>query len=129
MLRSALFTLLFLLIVGTGMRCQPKKVDPTPIGMLVIDTICDHIVVELVQGEVDGSKVEPEWKDPNTNTVYINAFTVSDRCSFARNGLSVGDRFSFEFDTAPPADTCVICQIAYPTPSVTNAVKNVRRIN
>lgn len=129
MLRTALFPVLLLILFCSGIRCIPKRVDPTPIGKLVIDTVCAHLVIELVQGSVDGARIEPEWKDPNTNTVYPNVFTLSNPCSFARNGLVVGDRFSFEFDTTAPADTCAICQIYYPTPSIANAVKNVHKIN
>jgi hypothetical protein len=129
MRRSVLFPILLLFLFISGIMCQPRQVDPTPIGILVIDTVCSHLVIQLVEGTVNGSRVEPEWKNPNTNIVYVNAFTVANPCSFARNGLHVGDKFSFAFDDAAPADTCVICQIYYPTPSVANIVKNVHKIH
>jgi hypothetical protein len=118
-----------LLILAASVGCQPRQVDPTLIGKLVIDTSCGHFVVELLQGTADASHFVPEWRDSLTNIVYVNVFGIANQCNSGLNGLSTGDRFSFEFDPHPSLVYCPICNFAYPSPPIVNAVKNVKKIN
>ena len=115
-------------LIYSAVGCQPRKVDPTLIGQLVVDTSCGHYVIVLVQGSTDASHLAPEWRDTTTGILYVNVFGVSNPCGFGANILSTGDRFSFEFDPHPPIENCPLCHFAYPAPPVSNAVKNVHKI-
>jgi hypothetical protein len=136
-LRPFLKPALLLLLVSSGFQCQKHtSIDPLSIppaiwiytGKLVIAGTCANYVIQVPAGEVDSSLVMASWKDPSTDSVYTNVFTVSSYCTFAAYNLVKGDSISFSFDPSPPAQTCTRCDIYVPTPSVTHAVMNVNKI-
>ena len=129
MKHPALRPILLLLMVGSGIMCQPEKVDPpTLTGKLVINGPCAHFVIQVLQGSIDPSKIDPLWKDSIHNINYVNVFTVGNRCTFPYN-LAEGDTITFQLDSDPPAQVCDVCNIAWPTPPVSNPVKNVKKTN
>jgi hypothetical protein len=128
-IRSAIPPVLMLLAIGSGIMCQPKKVSLTLFGKLAIDTSCGHFVIEVLQGSIDGSKIVPEWKNPADGSIYINCFAVANFCDFPSNSFSKGDIFSFELDPHPAIQHCPICFFDYPAPPVSNAVKDLHKVN
>lgn len=131
MIRKLFPPIVLLLILLSGPKCIPEHHGPdgTLIGKLVVDTYCSNYVISVVQGNINPYPVAVEWKDPDSNLVYVNAFAVANRCTFDQFGLSKGELFSFEMDTMPPMQTCMICQIAYPAPAYSHAIKNVKKLN
>jgi hypothetical protein len=137
MTRNIFSSVLLLLLVSSGFQCQKHtSIDALLIppaiwiytGKLVIAGTCANYVIQVPPGEVDTSLVEASWKDPSTDSVYTNVFTVSSYCTFAANNLVKGDSISFSFDPSPPAQTCARCDIYVPTPSVSHAVMDVKKI-
>jgi hypothetical protein len=131
MIRKFLMPLTVLLVLFSGTRCIPERNGPGPglVGKLVVDAACGHYVVEVIQGNIDASRLVSEWKDSTTDSIYVNVFGLSDPCYFGQYGLVKGNLFRFELDDKPPAEGCPLCYIAYRMPPVSNAVKNVQKIN
>jgi hypothetical protein len=129
MARSVLRSIILLFMLGSGVMCQPEQVTlPALKGKLVLNRACSNFVIQVLQGSVDPSKIDPLWKDTANDSTYINVFAVANRCTFP-SGLAEGDTIFFALDPNPPAQTCQICQIYYPTPPVMNAVQDVQKIN
>lgn len=124
-----LFLSLFLaLLTSTGFQCQPTKLSSSLTGKLVITGPCNHYIVQVLEGSYTPSQVDTSWTDTLHKSVYKNVFAVANECDFAMNGLAAGTIFSFEWEPAMSAQTCVECLAASPAPSKLNAVRNVRKI-
>ena len=95
-------------------------------GRLVINAACSHYVVKVLS-PVDTSKITARWKDPQTDVVYDSVFTVANTCSFDSSHVLVGDTILFLLDANPPLQSCAVCQIYYPTPPKSNALKNLHK--
>lgn len=137
MTRNIFSSVLLLLLVSSGFQCQKHtsvqalSIPPAMMiynGKLVIAGPCANYVIQVPPGEVDTSLVMASWKDPSTDSIYTNVFTVSSYCTFAGYNLVKGDSLSFSFDPDPPAQTCTRCDIYVPTPSVSHAVTDVNKI-
>lgn len=127
MARFALRPIILIFMLGSGIMCQPEKINPTTLtGKLVLNRACANYVIQVLQGTIEPSKIDALWKNPDNDSTYINVFTVANRCTFP-DSLKEGDTISFEIDTNPPAQTCAVCAISYPTPPVSNDVKNVQK--
>lgn len=129
--RPFLRPILFLLMLCSGIMCQPEKVDPpTLTGKLVIEKACANYVIQVLQGSIDPTKLDPLWKDTISGITYINVFTVANRCTFP-GGFSEGDTLTFQLgdSSVPPSPVCDLCYVYYPTPPVSNSVKNVQKLN
>jgi hypothetical protein len=131
MIRKFLTPLIILVVLFSGTMCIPERNGPGPglVGKLVVDAPCGHYVVEVIQGKIDVSRLVSEWRDSTTDSIYVNVFGLSDPCHFGQSGLVKGDMFSFELDDKPPMEGCPLCYIAYPMPPISNAVKNVQKLN
>jgi len=129
MARNILHPMILMLMLGSGIMCQPKQVSyPALKGKLVLNRACSNFVIQVLQGSIEPSKIEPLWKDTANDSTYINVFTVANRCTFP-SGLAEGDTIFFALDPNPQVQTCAICQIYYPTPPVMNDVMDVQKIN
>ncbi len=129
MARSILRLIILTLILGSGIMCQPKQVTrPALKGKLVLNRACSNFVIQVLEGSIEPAKIDPLWKDSVNDSIYVNVFTVGNRCTFP-SGLAEGDTLFFALDPNPQPQTCLICQIFYPTPPVTNDVMDVQKIN
>jgi hypothetical protein len=129
MVRSLLRPILFLLMLCSGVMCQPERVDPpTLTGKLVIEKPCANFVIQVLEGSIDPGKLDPLWKDSVNDSTYINVFTVANRCSFPGN-FAEGDTLTFQLgDDGAPRPLCDLCYVFYPTPPVSNSVRNVQKL-
>jgi hypothetical protein len=110
--------------------CQPEKVEPTILtGKLVTVKGCG-ILIEVLKGSIDPTKLDPLWKDPTTGIIYFNVFTVDNQCTFP-GGFADGDIITFQLDynPPPPGPLCDMCAISSPVPPVGNTVKDVKKVN
>jgi hypothetical protein len=96
-----------------GIGCHP----PTECykGRLEIAGICRNFTIKVLDGNVDPSRIEASWTDPNTKTTYQNVFALGNYCSFP-DDIKQGDEFYFTI-TNQPDSNCVTCMAYYPTPS------------
>jgi hypothetical protein len=106
--------LLSCLLLGA---CKSKEVLPENCyrGKLSLTGICNGYVIELISGTVDTSKVEAQWKNPDTGKIYKNAFALSNPCALPVS-LKEGDEFLFKLDASQLTAECVTCKAYSPTP-------------
>ena len=106
--------LLSCLLLGA---CKSKEVLPENCyrGKLSLTGICNGYVIELISGTLDTSKVEAQWKNPDTGKIYKNAFALSNICAFPSN-LKEGDEFDFKIDPSLLNGDCAVCLAYSPTP-------------
>ncbi len=129
MTRNILRPMILMLMLCSGIMCQPTTVTPsTYTGKLVLQKACGHLVIQVLDGSIDPGKVDPLWKDSVNDSTYINVFTVANQCTFPDN-LAEGDTLSFQLDYNPPPTSplCDECYVFYPTPPVSNYVRNVHK--
>jgi hypothetical protein len=106
--------LLFCLLLGA---CKSQEVLPENCykGRLSLKGICNNYVIELVEGAIDTSKVEAQWKNPDTGKIYTNAFALYNPCVLPTT-LKEGDTFYFRLNANPLAEVCITCKAYAPTP-------------
>lgn len=106
--------LLFCLLCSA---CKPQEELPENClkGRLAFTGICNGYVIELISGTLDTSKVEAQWKNPDTGKIYKNAFALSNVCNFPTN-LKDGDEFYFKVDQSQLIADCFTCKAYSPTP-------------
>ena len=68
-----------------------------------------NYVIQLTDGEIDTSKIDGHWKDPETNKLYNNVFALGNRCGFP-DTIKEGDEFYFKEEPNPAKD-CMVCQV------------------
>ena len=129
MIRRIVLSSFLLLVVLANFDCKPDKVTyPVMTGKLVVASICDQYIVQVLSGPIpDSSVLTKSWTDKATDSSYSNVFRVSDVCTFAAAGVVVGDTFTFTLNGTPPTQTCYTCDaVAFPQPSTSNAVTNIK---
>ena len=88
----------------------------------MVKELCSHYVVEVIEGTVDTSLVENNWRDEKRQKTFDKVFTVGNKCTFPSD-LKEGDEFVFTIDSNPPAQNCMVCMAFYPTPGKINPIK------
>jgi hypothetical protein len=108
---SALCTLL----ISAG-DCSSKKDENGEKyrGRLEIKGICMNYTIKLLEGSIDTSRIQANWKDESSGKSYTNVFRLGDVCNFPAT-IKEGDEFYFVLDTEP-AGGCAVCEAYYPTP-------------
>jgi hypothetical protein len=129
MIRKILSPVLLLLAIGLSFQCKKNNNPQVLTGKLVIAGPCANYVIQVLRGPIDSSRLVKRWTNPDNDSVYTNVFAVSNSCTFAGSGVTKGQVFQFEFDSNPPAQNCLRCDIAVSLPPVSNAVKNTAAIN
>lgn len=98
--------------------CKSAENLPSPAGCLKgkleIAGICRNYTISVTGGNIDSSRVEKTWTDPNTNKTYQNVFRLGSSCSFP-NDIKEGDEFYFTITDKEDKD-CATCLAYYPTP-------------
>jgi hypothetical protein len=114
-------TLIAIAVLCSSYECNKSKSGKLK-GKLVIKELCSHYVVQIIDGNVDSSKVVNNWKDEKRQVIFDKVFAVANRCDFPSR-LNEGDEFEFTFDPNPAPQNCAVCMAYYPIPDKTNAVK------
>ncbi len=116
---------LLLLVFTSAFQCSKDQFNIRDSeclrGKLVINGPCKNLVVKIIQGSYDSSRVESKWTDPMTNTVYEKVFTVLNVCNFPET-IKESDEFYFYFIKKPDITNCAVCLIYRPKPSVSNNI-------
>ncbi|MHA8053778.1 hypothetical protein [Aquirufa sp. Wall-65K1] len=116
MKNSGLF-LLFGLFLTMSSSCKREELPKATClkGRLALKGVCMNYVIEVIEGQVDSSKVELAWQNPMTNKVYTKAFALKSICSFPEN-LKEGDEFYFSISALPEDKMCAQCKAYSPVP-------------
>ena len=100
-------------------------------GRVIMPAGCGTYIIQLLQGSLPPDRINASWKDPLTDSVYTNVFTVTNYCDFPASKATPGNTIAFRVDNSnpPPAQTCVICMWYRPAPAQNNVVLDVRTVN
>jgi hypothetical protein len=84
-------------------------------GKLVLKGICMNYVIELVEGNIDPSRIEKLWINPWTKTEYKNVFALGSTCDFPAT-IGEGQEFYFSLNDRVDTTSCVQCKAYSPVP-------------
>lgn len=113
---------LIVFVMTSSFECNKNKRSAECFkGKLVINGICRQLVVKVIEGNPDTSRIVSSWQDPSDNRVYENVFTVANVCTFPAD-YSEGQEFYFSFDDTPPAQDCAVCLALRITPAKRQSV-------
>jgi hypothetical protein len=114
-------TVLFLLTVSAE-NCGNNKTGTVKYkGKLEIKGICMNYTIRVLEGAIDTSLINAEWKDEHTGKAYTRVFGLGSPCTFPAT-LNEGDEFYFTIDTTTKQD-CPVCMAYYPTPPKKLSIK------
>ena len=109
-------------ILLSSSECSNKKTTSDKFkGKLEIAGICMNYTIKVVEGNIDPSLTEANWKDETTGKSYSNVFKLGSPCNFPKT-IKEGDEFYFTIDTVQ-SKPCNVCMAYYPTPSKVLAIK------
>jgi hypothetical protein len=114
-LKTSLLLLFSFLLIAAKDGCKKSPAINCLKGQLVIKGICINYTIKLLEGKIDSSLIEPQWKDDHADRSYTNVFALGSRCNFPEN-IKEGDSFYFTIDSNAPQN-CNVCMAYYPTPS------------
>lgn len=112
------------LLLSAG-ECGKKETTVTYKGRLEVTGICMNYTISVIEGDIDASLVEQEWKDETTGISYQDVFRLGSPCTFP-NTLKKGDEFYFVIDTARKKD-CAVCMAYYPVPAKSLEIRVVEK--
>ncbi len=107
-----------LLLLPLLIQCKSaEKISPTCYqGKFVLQGICMNYVIEAINKDIDTSKVEVNWKNPETGKSYQHVFALANPCSFSAR-IKEGEIFTFKIMSPPKEATCAQCLAYSPTPN------------
>ena len=111
------------LLLSSGDCSNKKTSDKKYKGKLEIAAICMNYTIRVVEGNIDASAVDANWKDETTGKSYSNVFKLGNPCDFPVT-IKEGDEFYFTIDTSK-GKQCAVCMAYYPTPSKAVSIKVV----
>lgn len=85
-------------------------------GKLVLKGICMNYVIQIIEGDIDKSLFESNWRNPVNNISYQNVFGLASICNFPST-INEGDEFYFTMPKNPIAQACAQCEAYSPIPS------------
>lgn len=104
-----------LLLALPAQKCgESKKATKLYKARLEVKALCMNYTFQLLEGEMDSSRVSSSWTDPTTGKSYSRAFGLANPCDFPP-GIREGEEFYFSLDTALNRN-CAVCMAYYPTP-------------
>jgi hypothetical protein len=84
-------------------------------GTLAVKGICMNYTIKVLDGKIDTSLFQAQWKDEHTDQSYTNVFALAGRCNFPA-GINEGDTFYFTIDSTQ-VQNCMVCMAYYPVPA------------
>ncbi len=116
-MRNAL--LLVISICFMFFSCEKKGYGPTIKGK-VVHSSCAIDVVQILDA-TQHHLGQNSWQHSATTPVYNNVFVVTNTCNFKKQGLKVGDEFSFRL-TTDDDNGCAICALWDNPPTVSQKI-------
>jgi hypothetical protein len=109
-------------------RDNGSHTDKILTGKFLFSGVCSNYTIQLLEGYIPPDKIVASWKNGSNDSVYTNVFAVANMCDFDKYHLKQGDVFTFELLT-PYAQDCPVCFAYYPKPSISNAIKLVKKLH
>lgn len=109
----------------TSDKCKNKNEGNSYKGRLEIKGMCMNYTIKLLEGNLDSSKIVPEWKNEATGKMHNNVFALGSACSFPST-INEGDEFYFTVDSSYVSN-CAVCLAYYPKPKKSIAIKVVNK--
>jgi hypothetical protein len=130
MKRKLFLLAVILFFAGAGFNCRPNVELPPGFikGKLVVNGPCGNYVVQVVEGDIDPSRLLKTWTDSVRDTTYTNVFRVANACDFGGARLLQNDIFQFKLNDTVIVQNCMLCMIFYPTPAVSNTVSHIQLV-
>ena len=106
-------------------KCKNKNESNIYKGRLEAKGICMNYTIKLLEGNLDTSKIVPEWKNESTGKIHNNVFALGSACSFPST-INEGDDFYFKIDFTYVSN-CAVCMAYYPKPPKSIPIKVVNK--
>jgi hypothetical protein len=122
-MRNIISLSLLVLLISSAFTCSKRSATRGCIkGKLVINGICRQLVVQVIDNNIDTSRVQSNWLDASDNNkAYQHVFTIDNVCSYPQN-ISAGDVFYFNYNDNPPPQECAVCMAYRATPAKHNSI-------
>ena len=122
-MKIVLLTPLFFIFTLPADKCKSTQEKNLYKGRLEVKGICMNYTIKLLEGNMDATKIENEWRDEVTGKTHTNVFALGSVCTFPAT-IKAGDEFYFTLDTMTKQQ-CAICLAFYPKPAKSLAIKVV----
>jgi hypothetical protein len=116
--------ILFMTTVSAD-RCSGLRTGPVYKARMEIKGICRNYTFHLLEGTLDTTQIERNWKDETTGKIHKDVFGVSNPCHIPES-MKESDIFYFSIDSSAPED-CIVCEAYYPTPAKKIRIKIINR--
>ncbi|MFL5789371.1 MAG: hypothetical protein ACJ748_15025 [Flavisolibacter sp.] len=116
-----LFTALALFALGKKSCNHTKMPAGYYKGRLEVKGACMNYTIKLLEGKMDTTLYNKEWKDEHSGKSYTNVFALRSRCHFPSE-IKEGEEFYFTIDSNY-VQRCMVCLIFYPTPPKSISIK------
>jgi hypothetical protein len=116
MIKTFILTGIIVLVIFSQKECNNNGTKTAGCfkGRLAIKGICSNYTINVIEGNLDSSKISKSWTDENTNNTYNNVFALDNPCTFPAD-IKQGDEFYFSLREEKDKD-CNVCMAYYPTP-------------
>jgi hypothetical protein len=91
-------------------------------GQLAVKGLCMNYTIKVLEGNIDTSLIQAQWKDEHTDQSYSNVFALASKCNFPAS-IKEGDVFYFKIE--PSVQNCMVCMAYYPVPAKSLSIKVV----
>lgn len=122
-MKLVLLTPLFFFLSLSADKCKSTRIDPVYKGRLEVKGICMNYTIKLLEGNMDATKIDSDWKDEVTGKTHTNVFALGSVCTFPAT-IKEGDEFYFTLDTITKQQ-CAVCLAFYPKPAKSLSIKVV----
>lgn len=123
MIRYLFLSVLATFLLASSDCSQKKIIEGKYKGKLEIAGICMNYTIRILEGNIDSSAIDANWKDETTGKSYTNVFRLGNPCDFPSTIIQ-GDEFYFTIETSERKQ-CAVCMAYYPTPSKKVSIKVV----
>ncbi len=125
MQRLFILSAIFLLSISAENCAKKQKNNTIYKGRLEIKAICMNYTIQLLEGNMDTSKITTSWINETTKKSYSNVFGLENPCKFPAS-IKEGEEFYFVIDTLS-SEPCMVCTAYYPTPEKKLFIKIVEK--
>ena len=123
-MRSIAFFPLYLLLAFSADKCN-KNNSSVYRGRLEVKGLCMNYTIKVIEGDIDKTKIEAEWKNEVTGLTHTNVFALGSVCIFPEY-IKEGDEFYFKIEPNV-IQNCAVCLAYYPKPVKSLSIKIINQ--
>ncbi|RYY83551.1 MAG: hypothetical protein EOO15_21155 [Chitinophagaceae bacterium] len=116
--------LLAVAVLSMQATCRNSQKAPTAgcyKGRLEVKGMCMNYTIAVLEGSLDTSLVESNWRDEHSGKIHRNVFGLGSPCTFPAR-IKEGEEFYFTIDSSATKN-CAVCMAYYPTPAKKLAIR------